>query len=87
MSYVHLPKHGETHKSDSEPFAFFDKKIGLIPASEFCREFGYSMKTVYDWNYRPQQNNIPKNLIVKFRGKLFLRVDILKQLLPFTDAK
>lgn len=59
---------------------FFDSRIDLIPIAEFCRRFGYSKKTVYDWKYKIARNKIPINLIVKFRGKLFIRVDVFNQL-------
>lgn len=61
---------------------FFDNLSSLMKASEFCKRFGYSMKTIYDWRYRPGRSKVPDNLIVKFRGKLFVRTDILKGLIP-----
>lgn len=60
----------------------FENQIHLIPASEFCSRFGYSMKTIYEWKYRPRRNKIPQGLVTKFRGKLFIRTDILKGLFP-----
>ena len=59
----------------------FDNLVSLMKASEFCSRFGYSMKTVYDWKYRPKKNKIPDDLVVKIRGKLFVRTDILKGLI------
>ncbi len=69
-----------------KPEPVFDNLVSLIKASEFCSRFGYSMKTIYDWKYRPKKNKVPENLIVKFRGKLFVREDVLKNLLPFLHA-
>lgn len=65
--------------------ALFDNSLGLIPASEFCSRFGYSIKTVYDWRYRPKKNKVPAELVVKFRGKLFVRISLLNGLAPFED--
>jgi len=59
----------------------FENPLELMKASEFCTRFGYSMKTIYEWNYRPKKHNIPDNLVVKFRGKLFIRTDVLKSLI------
>lgn len=68
------------------PGGFFENHIELMKASEFCARFGYSMKTIYDWKYRPKKNKVPENLVVKFRGKLFVRTDVLKRLIPFQHA-
>lgn len=68
------------------PGMVFDKLIELMPAPEFCSRYGYSMTTIYDWKYRPHRNKIPKDLVVKFRGKLFIRTDILRSLIPFKRA-
>jgi hypothetical protein len=65
----------------TSPDTIFDKKIELMRASEFCSKFGYSMKTVYDWKYRPKKNRVPADLVVKFRGKLFIRTGRLKALI------
>ena len=70
----------------SSPGGVFENKIDMITASEFCSKFGYSMKTIYDWRYRPRRNKVPENLVVKFRGKLFVRTDVLKSLIPFERA-
>ena len=64
----------------------FDNSFSLIPAQEFCSRFGYSIKTIYDWKYRPKKNNVPTDLVVKFRGKLFIQKDILKNLIPFNSV-
>lgn len=72
--------------ASSDAPLLFDNLASLIKASEFCSRFGYSMKTIYDWKYRPHKNKVPENLVVKFRGKLFVRKDILKTLLPFSSA-
>lgn len=69
--------------TDSDESGFFDSEIDLIPIAEFCSRYGYSKKTVYDWKYRQKQNKIPNNLIVKFRGKLYIRIDVFKQLVLF----
>lgn len=58
------------------------ENLEIMKASEFCSRFGYSMKTVYDWKYRPKKNKVPENLVVKFRGKLFIRTDVLRSLTP-----
>jgi hypothetical protein len=58
----------------------------LMKASEFCSAFGYSMKTIYEWKYRPKKNKVPDDLVVKFRGKLFIRTDILRGLAPFANS-
>jgi hypothetical protein len=60
----------------------FENQPVLMKATEFCSRFGYSIKTIYEWKYRPKKNNVPENLVVKFRGKLFIRTDILKNLIP-----
>ena len=65
----------------------FDILSELIKASEFCSRFGYSMKTVYEWKYRPKRNKVPDNLVVKFRGRLFIRTDILRNLIPFKRSQ
>ncbi len=65
----------------SEPV--FENEMGLMKASEFCARFGYSVKTVYEWKYRPKRNKVPENLVVKFRGKLFIRTDVLRDLTLF----
>jgi hypothetical protein len=62
----------------------FENSIDLMKASEFCSRFGYSMKTIYEWRYRPKRNKVPTDLVVKFRGKLFIRTDILKSLVVST---
>jgi hypothetical protein len=64
------------------PVPVFENEIGLMKASEFCSRFGYSMKTIYEWKYRPKRNKVPENLVVKFRGKLFIRTDVLRDLTP-----
>ncbi len=64
----------------------FENSINLMEASEFCSQFGYSIKTIYEWKYRPKRNKVPENLVVKFRGKLFIRVDILRSLIPFEPS-
>ena len=56
--------------------------LNLMQVSEFCERFGYSRKTVYEWKYRPKRNKVPTELVVKFRGRLFIRIDILKSLIP-----
>ncbi len=61
----------------------FDNQVALIKASEFCSRYGYSMKTIYEWKYRPRRNKVPDGLVVKFRGRLFIRLDILRNLIPF----
>jgi hypothetical protein len=70
------------YQAEGSPSAkIFENSFELMKASEFCIRFGYSMKTIYEWNYRPKKHNIPDNLVVKFRGKLFIRTDILKSLI------
>ena len=64
------------------PEEIFENGIELMKASEFCSRFGYSMKTIYEWKYRPKRNKVPDNLVVKFRGKLFIRTDVLRGLSP-----
>lgn len=64
------------------PALIFDNGTELMKASEFCERFGYSMKTIYEWRYRPKRNKVPENLVVKFRGKLFIRTDVLRSLGP-----
>lgn len=64
------------------PELIFENQFQLMKASEFCSKFGYSMKTIYEWKYRPKRNKVPENLVVKFRGKLFIRTDILRGLSP-----
>lgn len=61
----------------------FDNQFPIMKATEFCKRFGFSMKTIYEWKYRPKRNKVPDNLVVKFRGKLFIRTDILESLTPF----
>ena len=65
------------------PQPVFENQFQFLQASEFCSRFGYSMKTIYEWRYRPKRNKIPDNLVVKFRGKLYVRTDVLKSLTPF----
>ncbi|MBI4403618.1 MAG: hypothetical protein HY537_05630 [Deltaproteobacteria bacterium] len=60
----------------------FDNLFGLMSAAEFCSRFGYSIKTIYDWKYRPKKNKVPADLVVKFRGKLFVKTELLKGLIP-----
>jgi hypothetical protein len=72
-----------TMSGGSLPEKVFENKIELMQATEFCSKFGYSMKTVYEWRYRPKRNKVPADLVVKFRGRLFIRTDILKNLIPF----
>jgi hypothetical protein len=60
---------------------FFENQNPLITAREFCSQFGYSIKTIYEWKYRPKRNKVPDGLVVKFRGKLFIRRDILGSLI------
>lgn len=62
----------------------FENQPELIKASDFCKRYGYSMKTIYEWKYRPKRNRIPEGLVVKFRGKLFIRTDILGSLIAST---
>lgn len=68
----------------------FDNKIDLMSVTEFCTKFGYSKKTVYDWRYRPEKNKVPTDLVVRLRGKLFIRTDVLKGLIssdtPYLDG-
>jgi hypothetical protein len=61
---------------------FFDNQVPLMAATEFCSRFGYSMKTIYDWRYRPKKNKVPDKMVVKIRGKLFVRTDIYRSLIP-----
>lgn len=68
------------------PAMVFENQIDLMKASEFCTRFGYSMKTIYEWKYRPKRNKVPADLVVKFRGKLFIRTDILKTLVVSTGG-
>jgi hypothetical protein len=62
---------------------FFDNQLPLMTAADFCSRFGYSIKTIYDWKYRPKKNKIPEKMVIKIRGKLFVRMDIYKSLIPF----
>jgi hypothetical protein len=72
-----------TLKTEGTPSALvFEKQLNLMKASEFCERFGYSLKTIYEWKYRPKRNNVPADLVVKFRGRLFVRTDILNELIP-----
>jgi hypothetical protein len=66
----------------AQPETVFENQLNLISASEFCDRFGYSMKTIYEWKYRPKKNKIPEKLVVKIRGKLFVRADIFLNLVP-----
>jgi len=72
-----------TYEAKGETSApLFDKQLNLMKASEFCERFGYSLKTIYEWKYRPKRNKVPADLVVKFRGRLFVRTDILNELIP-----
>lgn len=63
----------------------FENQLPLMTAAEFCSRFGYSIKTIYEWKYRPKRNGVPNGLVIKFRGKLFIRTDILRGLIPLTN--
>lgn len=80
------PPHATTMPASFSPVSLrsgvFENSMNLIPASEFCSRFGYSMKTIYEWKYRAKRNKVPPGLVTKFRGKLFIRTDILKGLFP-----
>jgi hypothetical protein len=67
----------------SPPAMVFDNQFPLMTIEDFCSQFGYSKKTIYDWRYRPKKNKIPSNLVVKIRGKVFIRADIYRSLRPF----
>jgi hypothetical protein len=76
-----------SHVTEGLPSAVvFENQINLMKASEFCTRFGYSMKTIYEWKYRPKRNKVPAELVVKFRGKLFIRTDILRTLVISTSG-
>jgi hypothetical protein len=76
-----------SHVTEGSPSAVvFENQINLMKASEFCTRFGYSMKTIYEWKYRPKRNKVPTDLVVKFRGKLFIRTDILRTLVVSTSG-
>lgn len=59
--------------------SFFENLRGLIRPEDLSRRTGFSIKTIYNWNYESKaSNDIPQNLFVKFRGKLFIRADVFK---------
>ena len=58
----------------------FDNRIELLEAKEFCQIFGYKISTIYDWKYRSKKNKVPDDLFVKFRRKLHLRTDVLREM-------
>ncbi len=60
-----------------------DNQFPLMTLEEFCSQFGYSKKTVYDWKYRPKKNKVPSELVVKIRGKVFVRADVYRSLVLF----
>ena len=66
----------------SPSVALFDNQLPLMTVEEFCSRFGYSKKTIYDWRYRPKKNKIPQKLVVKIRGKIFIRTDVYRSLVP-----
>lgn len=58
---------------------FFENLRGLVRPEEFAKLTGFSVQTVYNWNYRTRATSrIPKELFVKVRGKLFIRADVFK---------
>lgn len=57
----------------------FDSEIELMSVKDFCKSFGFSKATVYDWKYRSKAYEIPDELFIKIGKKLFLRTDIFRR--------
>ena len=60
---------------------FFENLPKMLKASRVASLFDISIKTIYDWHYRPNKRKIPvpMGLIRKFNGDLFIDTEILKQ--------
>lgn len=56
----------------------FENSKGLLSPREVSDLLGISIKTIYDWKYRPSLRKVPQRLFVKFNRKLFIRTDILR---------
>lgn len=58
-------------------YLLFENRKGCMKISEFSERFGYPVKTIYDWKYRPKKYQAPKNLFLKFNREIFVRLDVL----------
>jgi hypothetical protein len=56
----------------------FENLKNLLRPREVADLLDVKESTVYDWRYRPNSRKVPKEMFVKFNGKLYLRTDILK---------
>ncbi len=59
--------------------SLFENLRGLIRPEDLSRKTGFAVKTIYNWNYESKaSDDIPRDLFVNFRGKLFIRADVFK---------
>ena len=65
-------------QSANSSSSIFDNQKGWMRPEEVSSLLGISVRTIYDWRYRPRVANVPEDLFLKFNRQLFIRTDILR---------
>ncbi len=60
------------------PAMLFDNLPEILRPNTAAELLGISVKTIYDWRYRQETRNIPKNLFIKINRFLYIRTSALR---------
>lgn len=55
----------------------FENQKGWMRPKEVSSILGIPVPTIYDWKYRAEKKNVPKDLFVKLNGQIFIRKKVL----------
>ena len=57
----------------------FDNLPNIVRVQAMAKVLGMSVKTLYDWKYRPKMRKIPDDLFLKINRILYVRTEALKR--------
>jgi len=68
-----------TENKTSLAVPIFDNLPDLLRPNVVAKLLGISVKTIYDWKYRGQMRNIPKDLFMKINRSLYINTRVLRR--------
>ena len=56
----------------------FDNLPKLLQPKQVAALLGLKLSTIYDWRYRGDERNVPRDLFYRFNRLLYLRTEVLR---------
>jgi len=79
MTYKNTSSCYNQNDGEDNSNQLFDNLPEILRPRKAASILGLKVSTIYDWSYRGQMRNVPRDLFLKRNKSLYIRTEVLKR--------